>query len=103
MPRRAPGRSLTAHRPSRDTQKAQELTDLKRENHQLRRRVARLQKQVEHLELLSPEEAEAREDLPAAPEVLRCESCGSSQFLSFTTPSGKTISGCRSCQTPRPS
>lgn len=102
MARRAPGRTQTSHRPSRDGQKAAELTDLKRENYQLRRRVARLLKQIEHLELLTPDvepEPMAVDVVDVPVEKARCPGCDTSTgYFEMTILGGKTISGCRSCK-----
>lgn len=96
MSRSAPRPQVVAHRPKREERKTRELADIKRENNQLRRTVAKLQREIERLELTEAPDLEPREADPAALAV-KCEKCGSENTSVITTPSGKKVIGCKDC------
>ena len=59
----------SSHRPKREEAKTKEVVDLKRENHQLKRAVKRLEKEIRKRaeveeEVAEPEASEAWEDCP---------------------------------------
>ena len=91
----------TQAKPRREEAHGRELADLKRENNQLKRLVSRLRKEIERLELMSLIETEPSK----SPKVeykkskrLACPSCDDSHLTTTTTPSGKKIYVCKSCQ-----
>jgi hypothetical protein len=79
---------------------------LKKENDQLRRKVKRLEKQVEQgipmmeAELIE-EEMEAKEappPLPASIENQKCPLCESTKIACYRTPGNKVRWGCKACK-----
>jgi len=92
----------TSHRNTRDERKAKELADLRRENQQLHRQVARLRKERDRLQELVGKHADEQFYSPLTKEpkakVFECE-CGGKGFLTMTLPSGKDVSYCRECKT----
>ena len=78
-----PAARIVPHKPKRDDARSHELTDLRRENHQLRRQISRLQKALARLEGLSdagdpePAVASPKSSAPTAPVTDRvCQKCG---------------------------
>lgn len=82
------------HRQQRDTN-TQEAADLKRENRNLRRQLARANREIERLQGIA-------EDKPVAEkppvEVAACPKCKSTDLGEVVTPGGKTITSCKSCK-----
>jgi formamidopyrimidine-DNA glycosylase len=73
-----PKQQATQHRPKREDQRAKEVSDLKRENHELKRAVKRLQKEV--TKRVSVEEDVAEQGLQEQAEMVvnkhGCPDCG---------------------------
>lgn len=86
------------HKPKRDDRKARELADLKRENNQLKRAIARLHKELGRAEEAGLEVADILNDL-GEPEKASCDSCGSKDLAYIETPNRSFIfcKNCRNC------
>jgi hypothetical protein len=99
------------HRPERESARSKELNEARQQVKQLKKLVARLQKTIRKYETErgialiieqgdpEPVMAEA-EPAPApvpAPDPTRCD-CGSNSFITFKTPSGKTLIRCKACK-----
>lgn len=70
------------------------LAELRSENRKLKRKVSRLQRQVEEL-TAQPEEVAAEGQ---APQEDVCPVCGARNLTRVTLPSGKTVTGCKTCK-----
>lgn len=88
------------HRDKDDRQKAREMADMKSENSQLRRKVARLQREIDRLGFLKVEAEDDDEVLePIQPKRKPgvCRICGTKTLKEMTTPSGTSIVSCTQC------
>lgn len=86
------------HRDKDEHQKARELADIKSQNNQLRRQVARLQREKERLECLAPPDDgfEVEEKKPKRKQK-SCQNCGETILKELQTPGGKIIITCTCC------
>lgn len=82
------------HRPKRDSRKAKEAADLRRENHQLKRMLSQLRRRVE--ELVDQGDG-YHEPTPVPAPQGGCPECLASEVMTLTTPGGRTIQKCRKC------
>ncbi len=91
------------HRPKRDSQKTQEMADLKRRNHQLKRLLTRMRKQLDQSSaMVDPEYQEIlHEEAPRKPDAVVCNECGCDDMARFSPPGGYQILVCRSCKVSR--
>lgn len=88
----------TQHRPAVESP-AKEAADYKRENKSLRKRVARLQKELDRM-LQASNNMEEPQDEAVVIEGHVCKKCGIEGHIgTYTTPSGKTVSRCKKCHT----
>lgn len=89
----------SGHREKRDANTAVNR-ELKQENQSLKKQVARLKKSLSQTEANSLEIQEVlaeNVDIDVQKALPKCEVCGARDLVSFTTPSGKVISGCKKC------
>lgn len=91
------------HRDKDERQKAREMADLKSENSQLRRKVARLQREIDRLEFLKVESSDDDEimeltEQPPKRKQGSCQSCGEMTLKELGTPTGKIVLACTSCR-----
>lgn len=89
-------------RPKRDEAKARELSDIKRENHELKNRISKLQKELSRLDCLVPEDVkeEIREDrVERRIEAGKaCELCGSVKPPVITENCMYILKICKDCR-----
>jgi phage host-nuclease inhibitor protein Gam len=87
------------HRDKADRQKAREMANTKNENQQLRRQIARLQREVERLEFVGTveDEGEVLEPRPVKSKQKSCQNCSKDELKEMVTPGGKIITTCLSC------
>lgn len=90
---------VVQHRPS-EKSKTKEISDLKKEIHQLRRRNSKLQKY--HQKLLDiagapVEDDEAPVENLAQEPTSGCPECGSHKITQILLPTGTTLRGCKDC------
>lgn len=88
-------RRIIQHREKRDTSN-RERAELKKENQQLRRQVARLRKKI--IEAEEIREVASDEEEVVAPLKPICPRCASTDLGEIKTPNGKTVVSCRSCR-----
>jgi hypothetical protein len=92
---------VAQHKPPRDERKSKELGDFKRENNQLKRKVARLQKEIEILHARDTSPADFTPLSVFVPKMvdnhLTCGACGSSDLKTIGLPSGTIFGVCQSC------
>ena len=86
----------TQHKPKRDGRKTRELADIKRENGQLKRSIARLQKELGRTDEAGLEVADILNEL-GEPEKALCENCGSKDLAYIETPN-KSFLFCKNCR-----
>jgi uncharacterized protein with PIN domain len=88
-----PKNRVTSHRPKREEAKSRESIELKRENHQLKRAVKRLEKEIR-------KRVDVEEEVIAEPEPLalqeKCPEC--SGPLTHLTVGPVTLRVCRECK-----
>jgi formylmethanofuran dehydrogenase subunit E len=86
-----------SHRTKADRQKAREMFNLKSENQQLKRQVARLQREVEKWSNIEPVEGE---EVEAAPKKKKngCQNCGETTFKELQIPNGSILKICMACK-----
>jgi formylmethanofuran dehydrogenase subunit E len=82
----------SSHRPKREEAKTREVVDLKRENHQLKRAVKRLEKEIRKRAEVEEEVAEPE---PLAPQEV-CPECESN--LKLITVGPVTLKVCHQCK-----
>jgi hypothetical protein len=72
---------------------------MKSENSQLRRQVARLQREIDRLQFVGNVEGEEEviELRPVKHKQLSCQACGKGKLKEMTTPGGKKIITCVEC------
>jgi hypothetical protein len=87
----------TQHRTERETVRGREVAATRKENQQLKRQVARLQKQIAKLEARAEPESDQDEVRSPAEKPVTCI-CGACTWTSFTTPGGKVIRACKACK-----
>ena len=96
-----PKNRVTPHRPIREDAKAKEIQDLRSENKQLKKAVTRLRRELDKARtgIDDPLLTQPEEELPekASESVVRCPDCSSTHVVAFTTPSGKTLALCKTC------
>jgi DNA repair exonuclease SbcCD ATPase subunit len=99
-----PARSMQQqHRAQRDTNR-KELQDVKSENRSLKKKIKRLEKQLNISESSAQEATwDAEEDenhieIPASASKNQCPLCESTDLGTFKTPGGKTLVGCKKCR-----
>jgi DNA-directed RNA polymerase subunit RPC12/RpoP len=85
---------ITPHRPPKDESRKQ-LADIKRENHQLKRALARAEKQVTRLVENSALVVEPESISPMDSGGVECPSCKG--FLTTVTIGPKTLVACKNC------
>lgn len=87
------------HRDKDEHQKARELADIKSQNNQLRRQVARLQREVDRLECLTPPDDgfEVEEKKPKRKQK-SCQECSSIKLKELLIPGGKSLLICMQCK-----
>lgn len=83
------------HKTAREEAKVQEMRDMRKENQSLRKQVSRLRKQLEKVSAAPTESEETAE--PEEPTIT-CPKCGSADVGTVHLPSGRSVSGCRSCK-----
>jgi formylmethanofuran dehydrogenase subunit E len=86
------------HKPS-DKENNKELAEVKRENQQLKRKIAKLQKQLQKLMDLSLEvavEEPIKIENVENPDISKCQSCGSVSLRTVSLPNG-TLNVCKDC------
>ena len=92
------------HKPPREGRLTKENVTLKRENNQLRRRVSKILKELERLELFYPEDGspidiEEDRDTKNVKFTNKCQKCQEiNQISTLTTPIGKVMMLCRKCK-----
>lgn len=95
----------TQHRAARDTNN-KENSELKKTIKELKRKVSRLEKQVEQgiplQQDTEEEDAPTAAAVPAVPNGPVCKKCGDGDLRDFTTPSGKTVMFCGACKFRQP-
>jgi len=90
-------------RPQRDTSR-KELTALKQENKELKKKVSRLQRQVERSLGFASNTSDSRDDeteseIPLKPSGISCPTCGpDGEIGRYQTPGGKTLYACKKCK-----
>jgi hypothetical protein len=89
------------HRPeAEEKKKNKQLADAKREVHQLRRKIARLQKQVEHEismgPYIEPDEPQPESTITVTP-IAGCTKCGHPIKTVYLSHNRKTLSVCQGC------
>jgi Zn finger protein HypA/HybF involved in hydrogenase expression len=82
------------HRPKGEEQKAREMVDLKQENHSLKRKLKRLEKEVRKRTTI--EEDAIAIETPEEPAVEECPECGSR--IKNLTLAGKSFNICGECK-----
>lgn len=70
-----PKNRAVQHKPKNEERKAKELVDLKQENHSLKRKLKRLQKEVRKLGPVNEEYEEHEGSGAGMPEIERCPKC----------------------------
>jgi hypothetical protein len=87
------------HRDKADRQKAREMANTKNENQQLRRKVARLQREIDRLEFVGSVDVEDDAIVVGwvKPKQKLCRVCGKDSLKEISTPTGKTIITCTQC------
>src|SRR5574338_1163694 len=90
-------------KPERERSQTKEISELKRENHKLKRELSRLRKQVIYLlDVHGPDGDEPQDERPnnlaGTKESMQvCESCGSNQLATVDLPIG-TLVVCKDCK-----
>jgi len=87
-----------AHKPKRDEAKAKEVADLRRENHELRRTVKRLYKEVGKRVASQDDAAEVVEESPEVPEVVVASICSCMIIPVELVLNGNTYLVCPDCK-----
>lgn len=86
------------HRPT-EKSKIKEIAELKKENHGLRRRVAKLQKYLqkalETSNAVIPDPETPTETL--GPDQSKCPQCGGHNLVQIPLPGGSVLRGCKTC------
>lgn len=90
---------IVQHRTT-EKSKTKEIAELKKENHNLRRRVAKLQKYLQ--KALETSNATVPDpETPIAetlgPDTSKCPQCGGHKLVQIPLPSGNTLRGCKTC------
>ena len=94
--------ATTQHRPKREDANAKERADLKRENGQLKRKICRLQKELERQNIRTEEigelaQEESSTEVSATSGAVPCEKCGYAALREIVL-IGKTFLVCPACK-----
>ncbi len=91
---------ITPHRPSREEKTAKEMSDLKRENHKLKRTVKRLEKEIDKRAEVEADIAEKglEEEGEKIQETVYCKACNGEQPLRQLLLNGKVYEICPVCK-----
>ena len=88
------------HKPEKDVKiKNKQLAQSKRENHRLKKEVARLRREVEKTDFLREDHLDESSDPEYIDSVGNriCPKCGTGQILTLLTPGGVIASSCNQC------
>ena len=95
-------KTVTQHRPKREKASGKEIAELKRENNQLKKRTSRLQRELQRLDLMVPEEV--KEEKRQARKEKRidtnkgCPNCGTDAPFIQTENPMYFVQICRDCK-----
>jgi len=94
-----PRRSSNQHKPKRDTKKAKELADIRRENNLLKRKLARAERNAEKVLYTQPENTDftPMDEQPQPDSKPGCAACNSVNTKTLVLPTGTVFTACADC------